>query len=119
MSEDGFHVHGAHEHVLEHDVQYGPGLTQYEGRQGFVQESVKSDSSAWLVKDIRGIEGQLRGCEKIEIREESTNPGGLALLRSFPRRQNAPGSICLGLAMVTRPLRFSPATAFSLNWSRQ
>jgi len=29
MSEDGFHVHGAHEHELEHQSQQGPGLAQY------------------------------------------------------------------------------------------
>ena len=28
MSEDGFHVHGAHEHELEHHAQEGPGLAQ-------------------------------------------------------------------------------------------
>lgn len=29
MSEDGFHVHGAHEHALEHEAHQGPGLAQY------------------------------------------------------------------------------------------
>lgn len=29
MSDDGFHVHGAHEHELEHNAQQGPGLAQY------------------------------------------------------------------------------------------
>jgi hypothetical protein len=29
MSEDGFHVHGAHEHELEHHAHAGPGLAQY------------------------------------------------------------------------------------------
>lgn len=29
MSEHGFHVHGAHEHALEHEAQQGPGLAQY------------------------------------------------------------------------------------------
>ena len=29
MSGHGFHVHGHHEHVLEHEGQHGPGLTQY------------------------------------------------------------------------------------------
>lgn len=29
MSEDGFHVHAPHEHVIEHEAQHGPGLTQY------------------------------------------------------------------------------------------
>jgi len=28
MSEDGFHVHGAHEHEVEHRAQEGPGLAQ-------------------------------------------------------------------------------------------
>jgi len=28
MSEDHFHVHGAHEHELEHEAQRGPGLAQ-------------------------------------------------------------------------------------------
>lgn len=29
MSEHGFHVHGAHEHAVEHEAQAGPGLAQY------------------------------------------------------------------------------------------
>jgi len=29
MSENGFHVHGAHEHEVEHHAQSGPGLAQY------------------------------------------------------------------------------------------
>lgn len=29
MSEDGFHVHGAHEHEVEHAAQHGAGLAQY------------------------------------------------------------------------------------------
>jgi hypothetical protein len=29
MSEHDFHVHGAHEHALEHEAQHGPGLAQY------------------------------------------------------------------------------------------
>jgi hypothetical protein len=29
MSEDGFHVHGAHDHALEHSAEHGPGLAQY------------------------------------------------------------------------------------------
>ena len=29
MSGDGFHVHGAHEHEVEHHAQQGPGLAQY------------------------------------------------------------------------------------------
>lgn len=29
MSEDGFHVHGAHEHEVEHQAHHGPGLAQY------------------------------------------------------------------------------------------
>lgn len=29
MSEGGFHVHGAHEHELEHAAEHGPGLAQY------------------------------------------------------------------------------------------
>lgn len=29
MSEHGFHVHGAHEHELEHHAMAGPGLAQY------------------------------------------------------------------------------------------
>jgi hypothetical protein len=29
MSEDGFHVHGAHEHAVEHHAHQGPGLAQY------------------------------------------------------------------------------------------
>lgn len=29
MSEHGFHVHGAHEHEVEHQAQHGPGLAQY------------------------------------------------------------------------------------------
>jgi hypothetical protein len=29
MSEHGFHVHGAHEHAVEHEAQHGPGLAQY------------------------------------------------------------------------------------------
>lgn len=29
MSENGFHVHGAHEHELEHAAEHGPGLAQY------------------------------------------------------------------------------------------
>jgi len=29
MSGDGFHVHGAHEHEVEHHAQQGPGLGQY------------------------------------------------------------------------------------------
>jgi Domain of unknown function (DUF4337) len=28
MSDDDFHVHGAHEHALEHAAQHGPGLAQ-------------------------------------------------------------------------------------------
>jgi len=28
MSEEGFHVHGAHEHELEHEAHRGPGLAQ-------------------------------------------------------------------------------------------
>jgi hypothetical protein len=28
MSEDQFHVHGAHEHALEHEASHGPGLGQ-------------------------------------------------------------------------------------------
>ena len=29
MSGHGFHVHGAHEHEVEHQAQHGPGLAQY------------------------------------------------------------------------------------------
>jgi len=29
MSGHGFHVHGAHEHAVEHEAQQGPGLAQY------------------------------------------------------------------------------------------
>lgn len=29
MSGHGFHVHGAHEHAVEHEAQSGPGLAQY------------------------------------------------------------------------------------------
>ena len=29
MSGHDFHVHGAHEHALEHEAQHGPGLAQY------------------------------------------------------------------------------------------
>jgi hypothetical protein len=29
MSENGFHVHGAHEHEIEHQAHHGPGLAQY------------------------------------------------------------------------------------------
>lgn len=29
MSGHGFHVHGHHEHVLEHESQHGPGMSQY------------------------------------------------------------------------------------------
>ena len=29
MSGQHFHVHGAHEHALEHEAQHGPGLAQY------------------------------------------------------------------------------------------
>ncbi len=29
MSGHDFHVHGAHEHAVEHDAQHGPGLAQY------------------------------------------------------------------------------------------
>ena len=29
MSSDGFHVHGAHEHEVEHEAQQGPGLGQF------------------------------------------------------------------------------------------
>lgn len=29
MSESGFHVHGAHEHAVEHPAQHGPGLAQW------------------------------------------------------------------------------------------
>lgn len=29
MSEHGFHAHGHHEHVLEHEAHHGPGLAQY------------------------------------------------------------------------------------------
>jgi hypothetical protein len=29
MSGHHFHVHGAHEHALEHEAQHGPGLAQY------------------------------------------------------------------------------------------
>jgi hypothetical protein len=29
MSENGFHVHPHHEHVIEHEAHHGPGLTQY------------------------------------------------------------------------------------------
>lgn len=28
MSEDHFHVHGAHDHAVEHEAQHGPGLGQ-------------------------------------------------------------------------------------------
>lgn len=28
MSEGGFHVHGAHEHAVEHEAHHGPGLAQ-------------------------------------------------------------------------------------------
>jgi Domain of unknown function (DUF4337) len=29
MSEDGFHVHAQHEHMIEHEALHGPGLSQY------------------------------------------------------------------------------------------
>ena len=29
MSDHGFHVHGAHEHEVEHQAHHGPGLAQY------------------------------------------------------------------------------------------
>ena len=29
MSQHGFHVHGHHEHALEHEAHQGPGLAQY------------------------------------------------------------------------------------------
>jgi hypothetical protein len=29
MSEDGFHIHAEHDHVIEHDAQHGHGLSQY------------------------------------------------------------------------------------------
>ena len=29
MSEDGFHVHGAHEHAVEHHAEGGDGLAGY------------------------------------------------------------------------------------------
>jgi hypothetical protein len=29
MSEDHFHVHGAHDHAVEHEAQHGPGLGQH------------------------------------------------------------------------------------------
>lgn len=29
MSDNGFHVHGAHEHAVEHEAEHGVGLSQY------------------------------------------------------------------------------------------
>jgi hypothetical protein len=83
MSEDGFHVHGPHDHEVEHAVEHGAG-----GMIGQLAVMTAILATIGAVCSYMGGAGRRRAREE---RRRDSQDGGVRPVELLPGQERAPG----------------------------